>query len=98
MKEESVVSMLDEFDIPEDTIPVMDRGYLNQKLLKAIRGKGLDYLVAVRRNSKLYDATDASEGIFRWRDSAVRYGHSRVSDTEWVYRFENLDHGCRIRQ
>lgn len=91
VKEGSAVSMLDEFDIPKGTILVMDRGYQNQKLLKAIREKGLDYLVAVRRNSKLYDTTDTSEGIFRWRDSAVRYGHSRVSDTEWVYRFENLD-------
>ena len=92
MKEGCAVTMLDEFDIEEGTLLVMDRGYHDKKLLAAIRGEELDYLVAVKRNSKVYEKTDAEEGIFRWRDSAVRYGHSRVSDGEWAYRFENLDH------
>ncbi len=92
MKEGCAVTMLDEFDIEDGTLLVMDRGYHDRKLLEAIRDRDLHYLVAVRRNSKLYSRTDTDEGIFRWRDSAVRYGHSRVSDTEWAYRFENLDH------
>ena len=71
---------------------VMDRGYHDRKLLAAIRDEGLDYLVAVKRNSKVYGKTDTEEGIFRWKDSAVRYGHTCVSDAEWAYRFENLDH------
>ena len=78
--------------IEEGTLLVMDRGYHDRKLLAAIRDEGLDYLVAVKRNSKVYGKTDTEEGIFRWKDSAVRYGHTRVSDAEWAYRFENLDH------
>lgn len=92
MKEGCAVTMVDEFDIEEGTLLVMDRGYHDKKLLSSIREEGLDYLVAVKRNSKLYSMTDTEEGIFRWRESAVRYGHSPVSDGEWAYRFENLDH------
>ena len=93
VKEGCAISMLDEFEIEEGTLLVMDRGYFDRKLLKEIRDKGLDYLVAVRRNSKVYDRVSVSEDrIFRWRDSAVRYGSERISDDEWAYRFENLNH------
>ena len=92
LKEGCAVTMLDEFGIGEGTLLVMDRGYHDRKLLAAIRDQDLDYLVAVKRNAKVYDMTDAEEGIFRWRDSAVRFGHAKVSDAEWAYRFENLDH------
>jgi len=91
IKEGSAVSMLDEFDIPEGTVLVMDRGYHDRKLLDAIREKDLDYIVAVKRNSKVYDVTGTKDGIFRWRDSAVAYGRSRLGEEEWAYRFENLD-------
>lgn len=92
LKEGCAVTMLDEFDIEKGTLLVMDRGYHNKELLKQIREEDLDYLVAVKRNAKVYAVTDTEEGMFRWRDSAVRYGHTRVSDAEWAYRFENLDH------
>lgn len=93
VKENSAISMLDEFEIEEGTLLVMDRGYFDRKLLKEIRDNGLDYLVAVKRNSKIYDRVSVSEdSIFRWRDSAVRYGASNVSEGEWAYRFENLNH------
>ena len=50
----------DEFDIEEGTLLVMDCGYHNKKLLKAIRDEGLDYLVAVKRNSKVYSEIEHS--------------------------------------
>ena len=72
---------------------VMDRGYFNRNLLKEIREKELDYLVAVKRDSKVYGMVQVSEGsIFRWRDSAVGFGSAKVSGDEWAYRFENLSH------
>lgn len=93
VKEGSAISMLDEFEIDEGTLLVMDRGYFDKKLLKEICAKDLDYLVAVKRNSKVYDKVQVFEDkVFRWRDSAVRYGCEKVSDTEWAYRFENLNH------
>lgn len=92
VKEGSAVSMLDEFDIPDGTVLVMDRGYHDKTLLKQIREKGLDYIVAVKRNSDAYKVTDKGEGMFRWRRSAVSYGHTRLKTGEWAYRFENLDH------
>ena len=90
-KEGSAVSMLDEFDIPDGTFLVMDRGYSDGKFLGEVRGRGLEYIVAVKRNSKAYDITDTGEGMFRWRESAVAYGHSECQ-LGWAYRFENLDH------
>lgn len=92
LKEGCMVTMLDEFDIDEGTILVMDRGYFDRKLMSEIRGKGLDYLVAVKRNSKVYDKVQVTDSMFRWRDSAVKFGVSRISDDEWAYRFENLNH------
>ena len=92
LKEGCMVSMLDEFDIEEGTILVMDRGYFDKKLMSEIRDKGLDYLVAVKRNSKVYDNVQVGDNMFRWRDSAVRYGVSKISEVEWAYRFENLNH------
>lgn len=93
VKEGSAISMLDEFRIDEGTLLVMDRGYFNRNLLKEIREKELDYLVAVKRDSKVYGMVQVSEGsIFRWRDSAVGFGSAKVSGDEWAYRFENLSH------
>jgi transposase len=62
-KEGSAVCMLDEFSIPEGTLLVGDRGYNDKKFLKAVRERGLDYLVAVKRNSKAYELTDTKEGV-----------------------------------
>ena len=92
LKEGCTVTMLDEFSIDEGTILVMDRGYFDRKLMSEIRAKGLDYLVAVKRNSKVYDKVQVGDSMFRWRDSAVRYGVSKISEGEWAYRFENLNH------
>ena len=92
VKEGSAVSMLDEFEIPEGTILVMDRGYSDRTLLEQIKEKGLDYIVAVKRNSNAYKVTDTKEGVFRWRRSAVAYGRRSFGEGEWAYRFENLNH------
>lgn len=91
MKEGCAVTMLDEFHIEEGTMLVMDRGYYDKKLLDDIRKAGLDYLVAVKRNSNVYKVTDVKDGMFRWRDSAVRYGRKKLENEEWAYRFENLN-------
>ena len=92
VKEGSAVTMLDEFDIAEGTMLVMDRGYSDKKFLSAVREAGFDYLVAIKRNSNAYKVTNTDDGLFRWRDSAVKYGSTKLSDDEWAYRFENLDH------
>ena len=65
VKEGSAVSMLDEFDIPEGTVLVMDRGYSDKTLLTQIEETDLEFIVAVRRNSDMYKVTDTSEGMFR---------------------------------
>lgn len=88
-KEGSAVSMLDEFRVPEGTTLVMDRGYSDKKFLAEVRERGLEYVVAAKRNSKAYETTGTGEGMFRWRDSAVAYGHSECG-LGWAYRFENL--------
>lgn len=90
VKEGSAREMLDEFAFEEGTVLVMDRGYHDKKLLAEIRGRGLGYLVAVKRNSAMYREVEADQGMFVWRGSAVRYGVEKVGD-EWVYRFENLN-------
>lgn len=90
-KEGSAVTMLDEFDIPEGTLLVGDRGYNDGDFLKAAREKGLDYLVAVKRNSFAYARTDTKEGMFAWGRSAISYGHTKIGEGEWAYRFENLN-------
>lgn len=90
-KESSAVSMLDEFNVPDGTFLVMDRGYSDKKFLSEIKKKNLEYIVAAKRNSKTYDITDTKEGMFRWRNSAVAFGHSEC-ELGWAYRFENLDH------
>lgn len=91
VKEGSAISMLDEFDVPDGTFLVMDRGYSDKKFLDEIKKKGLQYIVAVKRNSKTYDITDTNESMFRWRDSAVAFGHCEC-ELGWAYRFENLSH------
>ena len=90
-KEGAAGSMLDEFEIPKGTFLVMDRGYSDSKFLAQIKEKELEYIVAVKRNSKTYDITDTKEGMFRWRKSAVAFGHCEC-DLGWAYRFENLNH------
>jgi len=90
-KESSAVSMLDEFNVPEGTFLVMDRGYSDKKFLTEIKKKKLEYIVAVKRNSKTYDVTNTDEGMFRWRKSAVAFGHCKC-ELGWAYRFENLNH------
>ena len=91
VKEGSAVSMLDEFEIPEGTILVMDRGYSDKTFLSQIKDSDLEFIVAVKRNSNMYKETDTSEGMFRWRKSAVAYGHCEY-EGGWAYRFENLNH------
>lgn len=90
-KEGSAVSLLDEFDIPEGTILVMDRGYCDSGFLSAVRERGLDYVVAAKRSSKAYDEVAVDESrLFRWHGSAVACGHGPFRGG-WAYRFENLE-------
>lgn len=65
VKEGSAVSILDDFDISEGTALVMDRGYNDKKLLKAIIERDLDFVTAVKRNANLYKTANISEGMFR---------------------------------
>ena len=89
-KEGSAISMLDEFEIPRGTVLVMDRGYNDKGFLSAAKEKGLEYIVAVKRDSTAYGVTSTEEGMFTWGRSAVAYGHRRIGEGEWAYRFENL--------
>ena len=90
VKEGSAISMLDEFDIPMGTVLVMDRGYCSSGFLKEVKNEGLEFVVAAKRSSKAYDAVHVGEGMFRWRTSAVSYGHASF-DGMYAYRFENLN-------
>jgi len=89
VKEGSAVNMLDEFGLEEGTVLVMDRAYCIEGFLKEIRRKKLEYIVAARRDSRAYSEVSVGDGMFRWRDSAVRYGSSEFGEG-WAYRFENL--------
>jgi hypothetical protein len=88
-KEGSAVLMLDEFDISEGTVLIMDRGYCDKDFLGKVTEKKLEFVVAAKRNSKAYDRIKTGEGMFRWKRSAVSYGHGEF-DGMWAYRFENL--------
>lgn len=90
VKEGGAVSMLDEFCIPEGTVLVMDRGYWNRGFLDAVRGRGLDYAVPVRRNSRLYGLGFGPAGGFAWQGSAVVCGRAALGDGLWAYRFDNM--------
>mgnify|MGYP000869324921 CR=1 FL=1 len=90
-RESNAVSMLDEFDVPEGTVLVMDRGYCDRKFLSAVTERGLEYVVAAKRNSKAYEEVQVDErSLFRWRGSVVAYGHGPFRDGQ-AYRFENLN-------
>ena len=89
VKEGAAADMLDEFGLEAGTILVMDRAYCIAKFLKEIKEKGLEYIVAAKRNSTAYREVAVGNGMFAWRRSAVRYGKARCGDG-WAYRFENL--------
>jgi len=64
-KKGSAISMPDEFEIPMGAMLVMDRGYNDKGFLSAAREKGLEYFVAVKRDSTVYGHSRIDEGEWR---------------------------------
>jgi hypothetical protein len=89
VKEGAAVNMLDEFGLEEGTVLVMDRAYCNSGFLSEVKKRKFEYIVAARRNSKAYNEVIVGGEMFKWRNSAIRYGKSVFGDG-YAYRFENL--------
>jgi len=85
----SIEDMLDEFSIPEGTILVMDTGYCSEKIMKAVIGCKLGFIVAARRESKAYDKIVVGKERFTWKGNTVFYGAGKFGSV-YAYRFENL--------
>jgi len=89
VREGAAVNMLDEFGLEEGTVLVMDRAYCNNEFLSEVKKRKFEYIVAAKRNSKAYNEVSVGSEMFKWRNSAIRYGKS-VFNGGYAYRFENL--------
>lgn len=90
VKENSILGMIEEFDIAKGTVLVMDRGYCGKNVLSELTANGYHFIVAARRNSKAYrDVTDVRDGHFTWNGRAIDYGVGRFWG-HFAYRFEDI--------
>lgn len=89
VKEGSLKGMLREFDIGDDVVVVMDRGYDMEDIRDAFDDSGRFFVIPVDRSSTLYDTVQVGEGAFVYKGSPVRFGHGDGFGYR-AYRYENL--------
>jgi hypothetical protein len=71
VKENSITGMLKAFEIAEDSILILDRGYCGKKILGEITGAGHGFVVAAKRNNTAYEMTTENGGRFTWEGRAI---------------------------
>lgn len=89
VKENSVIGMLDEFGIDESIVLIMDRAYAGKTLLGKLKGKGHDFVVALRRDSEAYKEVSVGEGHFVFEDRAIEFGTGDFWGF-YAYRYQDL--------
>ena len=89
VKEGSIKGMLREFNIGDDVVVVLDRGYDIEDVRDAFDDSGRFFIIPVDRSSVLYGTVNVGEGAFMYKGSAVRFGH-RDGFGYRAYRYENM--------
>lgn len=89
VKEGSLVGMLKEFDIGDDVVLVMDRGYDVEEIRDVVDDSGRFFVIPVDRSSTLYGTVHAEEGAFVFEGDTVRFGIGDGFGYR-AFRFENM--------
>ena len=89
VREGSIKGMLREFDIGDDVVVVLDRGYDIEDVRDAFDDSGRFFIIPVDRSSVLYETVNVGEGAFVYKGSAVRFGHGDGFGYR-AYRYENM--------
>lgn len=88
--EGSLKGMIKEFDLPEDVVAVMDRGYNIEEIRDIIDDSGRFFVIPVDRNSVLYESISVGEGAFVYKGSTIRFGHGDGLGCN-AFRYENMN-------
>jgi len=73
----------------EGCILVLDRGFFSYEIMKEIKGKEADFIIAAKRNSKAYNHITLGNMSFFWNKRSIRYGFGELDGLYW-YRFEDI--------
>lgn len=87
--EGSLKGMMKEFDIGDDVVVVMDRGYDIEDIRDAFDDSGRFFVIPVDRGSTLYDSVRAREGAFVYKGDTIRFGHGDGFGYH-AFRYENM--------
>ncbi len=90
VKEGSLEGMLKEFDIGDDVIVVMDRGYDIDELREVFDDSGRYFVIPVTRDSVLYGTVHAEEGAFVYKGQSIRFGKGDGFGFN-AFRYENME-------
>ena len=88
--EGSLKGMIKEFDLPEDVVAVMDRGYNIEEIRDIIDDSGRFFVIPVDRNSVLYESISVGEGAFVYKSSTIRFGHGDGLGYN-AFRYDNMN-------
>lgn len=89
VREGSLKGMMEEFELGEDTIAVLDRGYNIDEIRELMDDSGKFFVIPVDRDSTLYRTISAGEGAFVYKGSTIRFGHGDGFGYT-AYRYENM--------
>lgn len=89
VREGSLQGMLKEFDIGDDVIVVMDRGYDIDELREVFDDCGKFFVIPVTRDSVLYQTVRAEEGAFVYKGQSIRFGKGDGFGFN-AFRYENM--------
>ncbi len=90
VREGCLQGMLKEFDIGDDVIVVMDRGYDIDELREVFDDSGKFFIIPVTRDSVLYDTVRAEEGAFVYKGQSIRFGAGDGFGFN-AFRYENME-------
>ena len=89
VREGSLKGMMEEFELGEDTIAVLDRGYNIDEIRELMDDSGKFFVIPVDRDSTLYRTIPVGEGAFVYKGSTIRFGHGDGFGYT-AYRYENM--------
>lgn len=90
VREGSLKGMIKEFDLPEDVVAVMDRGYDIEEIRDIVDDSGRFFVIPVDRDSVLYGTIPVGEGAFVYKGSTIRFGHGDGLGYN-AFRYENMN-------
>jgi hypothetical protein len=71
VKENSITGMLKEFNIAENSVLILDRGYCGRGILNEVIGNNCDFVVAAKRNNAAYSTANENTKRFTWEGRAI---------------------------